>query len=59
MPGEPYTISGTAGIAPVGKSIFEGDIVRQIHRSPDVLKASITPRIIRFRQPRDYVPISL
>jgi enamine deaminase RidA (YjgF/YER057c/UK114 family) len=38
------TISGTASISPDGKSMFAGDVVRQIHRTLDVVEAILDSR---------------
>ena len=38
------TISGTASISPDGKSMFAGDVVRQIHRTLDVVEAILNSR---------------
>lgn len=38
------TISGTASIAPDGKSMFADDIVKQIHRTLDVVEAILESR---------------
>jgi enamine deaminase RidA (YjgF/YER057c/UK114 family) len=38
------TISGTASIAPAGESLFQGDVVRQIHLTLDVVEAILKSR---------------
>jgi enamine deaminase RidA (YjgF/YER057c/UK114 family) len=38
------TISGTASISSDGKSIFAGDVVKQIHRTLDVVEAILSSR---------------
>jgi enamine deaminase RidA (YjgF/YER057c/UK114 family) len=38
------TISGTASIAPGGASLFEGDVVKQIHLTLDVVEAILNSR---------------
>jgi len=38
------TVSGTASIAPSGASLYEGDVVKQIHLTLDVVEAILKSR---------------